>query len=99
VAPALFEQVLFDTPTHVVGISRQRTYTGLVRKAVQVRDRACQYPGCDAPLDDCEIDHKTPAAHGGQTSQTNGRPYCGPHNRARNQPGYREPDEGEPPSP
>ena len=47
--PALFEQVLFDTPTHVVGISSQRTYRGLVRKAIEARDRGCQYPGCDAP--------------------------------------------------
>jgi len=81
--PALFERVLFDTPTHVVGVSSQRTYRGLLRKAIEARDRGCQHPGCDVALDGCQIDHRIPAAAGGPTSHDNGRCYCGHHNRAR----------------
>lgn len=88
---ALFEHVLFDQPRHVIGISTQRTYRGLLRKAIEVRDRGCQYPGCDTPLDHCQIDHTTPHAAGGPTTQDNGRCYCGPHNRARNHPTWTEP--------
>ena len=93
--PAIFEQVLFDTPVHVLGVSSQRTYRGLLRKAIEARDRGCRFPGCDAPIDDCEIDHRVPAAAGGQTSQENGRVYCGPHNRARNH----LPNDDKPPPP
>ncbi|HET7722534.1 MAG TPA: DUF222 domain-containing protein [Acidimicrobiales bacterium] len=99
VDPALFEKVLFETPVKVIGVSRQRTYRDLLRKAILVRDRGCQHPGCDAPIDDCEIDHKIPASQGGPTSDTNGRAWCGPHNRARNHPDYVEPDGGDEPPP
>jgi hypothetical protein len=91
VEPARFEQVLFDTPTHVVGVSSQRTYRGLLRTAIEARDRGCQFPGCDAPIDDCQIDHIIPAAAGGPTSQDNGRCYCGPHNRARHRLQHKQP--------
>jgi 5-methylcytosine-specific restriction protein A len=99
VEPALFEHVLFESPIKVIGVSKQRTYRDLLRKAILARDRGCQHPGCDAPIDQCEIDHKLPATQGGPTTQTNGRAWCGPHNRARNQPGYHEPDDGDEPPP
>jgi hypothetical protein len=95
VEPALFEHVLFETPVKVIGVSRQRTYRDLLRKAILVRDRGCQHPGCDAPIDDCQIDHKIPASKGGPTTDANGRAYCPTHNYARNAPGYREPDDGD----
>lgn len=79
------EQVLFDGPRHVVSVSRQRNFEGLVRKAVQVRDRGCQHPACHEPIDACQVDHIIPAAAGGPTSQDNGRLLCGHHNRLRHQ--------------
>lgn len=76
------EVVLFDGPSTVISVSHRRTFTGALRRAVQVRDRHCQHTsGCDVPADDCDIDHVVPHAADGPTSQFNGRAECQPHNR------------------
>ena len=76
------EVVLFDGPSTVISVSHQRTFTGKLRRAVQVRDRHCQHKsGCDVPADDCDIDHVVPHAADGPTSQFNGKAECQPHNR------------------
>jgi hypothetical protein len=82
---AAIEQVLFDGPNTVVKVSKQRTFTGVVRKAVEVRDRGCQHPTCHEPIDRCQADHIIPWSAHGPTSQANGRLLCGHHNRLRNQ--------------
>jgi hypothetical protein len=79
---AELEVVLFDGPSTVVSVSHRRTFTGALRRAVQVRDRHCQHTsGCDVPADDCDIDHVVPHAADGPTSQFNGKAECHPHNR------------------
>jgi hypothetical protein len=79
---ALLEVVLFDGPATVVSVSHRRTFTGALRRAIQVRDRRCRHPsGCDVPADACDVDHVVPAAAGGPTSQFNGRVECSTHNR------------------
>ena len=79
---AMLETVLFDGPSTVVSVSRRRTFTGALRRAIEVRDRHCQHPsGCDVPADRCDVDHIVPAARGGPTSQANGRLQCATHNR------------------
>jgi hypothetical protein len=79
---AEIESVLFDGPSTVIAVSSRRTFTGAVRRAVQVRDRRCRHRSdCDIPADDCDIDHIIPAAKGGPTSQFNGRLECKVHNR------------------
>jgi hypothetical protein len=76
------EVVLFDGPSTVISVSHRRTFTGALRRAVQVRDRHCQHEsGCDVPADDCDIDHVVPHAANGPTSQFNGKVECHPHNR------------------
>jgi hypothetical protein len=76
------EVVLFDGPSTVISVSHRRTFTGVLRRAVQVRDRHCQHEsGCDVPADDCDIDHVVPHAADGPTSQFNGKAECQPHNR------------------
>ena len=76
------EVVLFDGPSTVISVSHQRTFTGALRRAVQVRDRRCQHTsGCDIPADNCDIDHIVPHAADGPTSQFNGKAECQPHNR------------------
>ena len=82
---AVVEQVLFDGPSTVVKVSKQRNFTGVVRKAVEVRDRGCQHPTCDEPIDRCQADHIIPWSAAGPTSQENGQLLCGHHNRLRNQ--------------
>jgi hypothetical protein len=76
------EVVLFDGPSTVVGVSRRRSFTGAVRRAIEVRDRHCQHPsGCDVPAEECDVDHVIPYVDGGLTDQFNGRLECSTHNR------------------
>lgn len=76
------ETVLFDGPSSVVSVSHRRTFTGALRRAIEVRDRRCQHPsGCDVPADGCDVDHIVPSARNGETSQFNGRLECPTHNR------------------
>jgi Domain of unknown function (DUF222) len=78
------ERVVFDSPDRIrnVGV-RRRIFTGATRRAVEVRDRECFHDLCDLPADECEIDHVQPWSAGGLTVESNGRPACGFHNRAR----------------
>lgn len=76
------EVVLFDGPSTVISVSHRRTFTGRLRRAVEVRDRHCQHKsGCDVPADQCDVDHVVPHAAAGPTSQFNGKLECHPHNR------------------
>lgn len=74
--------MLFDDASTVVSVSHRRTFTGALRRAIQVRDRRCQHPSeCDQPVDRCDVDHIVPASRGGPTSLANGRLLCSTHNR------------------
>jgi hypothetical protein len=76
------ETVLFDGPSSIVSVSHRRTFTGALRRAIEVRDRRCQHPsGCDVPAHRCDVDHIVPRARNGETSQFNGRLECPTHNR------------------
>ena len=78
---ALIETFLFDGPSTVIAKSHTRTFTGALRKAIQVRDRRCQHRSeCPAPAADSDVDHRRPYSEGGATSQFNGRVECIPHN-------------------
>ncbi len=76
------ETVLFDGPSTVISVSHRRSFTGALRRAVEVRDRTCQHTsGCDVTADQCDVDHIVPHSHDGPTSQFNGKLECHPHNR------------------
>lgn len=82
---AMLETVLFDGPSTVLSVSRRRSFTGAIRRAIEVRDRRCQHPsGCDEPASRCDVDHIQPFSEGGVTSQSNGRLLCSTHNRHSN---------------
>jgi hypothetical protein len=79
---AMLETVLFADHTTMLSVSRQRTFRGALRRAIQVRDQHCQHPsGCDIPADECDVDHIVPYADGGLTSQFDGDIGCNAHNR------------------
>ena len=79
---AMLETVLFADHTTMLSVSRQRTFRGAVRRAIEVRDQHCQHPsGCDVPADECDVDHIVPYADGGLTSQFDGDIGCNAHNR------------------
>lgn len=76
------ERLVFDGPDTVVTVSRQRTFTGALRRAIEVRDGRCTHPSvCDTPAEHCDGGHVIDAARGGPTSQANGGMECEPHNR------------------
>lgn len=76
------ETIIFDTAFHAVAASNQRSFTGALRRAIEVRDRHCQHPsGCDEPINRCDVDHIVARCRGGLTDQANGRLLCVYHNR------------------
>jgi hypothetical protein len=80
------ERVVFDSPSRVIDVGvRRRIFAGATRRAVEVTGQECFHQYCDRPAEDSEIDHIQPWAAGGPTTQENGRPACGRHNRGRQQ--------------
>lgn len=83
IGTAVMEVFLFDGPAVVISKSSRRTFTGALRRAVLVRDGRCRggRGTCPEPAEHCDVDHRTPAARGGPTTQFNGRALCPGHNR------------------
>ena len=82
---AYFERAIFRLGGRVEVSTRARLFTGGTRRALELRDRQCTHPYCNAPAEVCEGDHIDTFAAGGETTQENGRLLCGFHNRQRNQ--------------
>ena len=86
------EVVLFDGPATVLSVSKKRSFTGAVRRAIEVRDRTCQHPsGCDVPAAQCDVDHIVPWPITHRTDQFNGRLECPTHNRHPHRHDHAEP--------
>ena len=64
-------------------MSYKRSFTGALRRLIEVRDQFCYHRYCDIPSHKCQIDHIQPWINGGITGQDNGRVACGYHNRLR----------------
>jgi hypothetical protein len=89
------QTIVFDGPFKPIEASRRRAFSGVMRRAIEARDRHCQHPsGCDEPIDACDADHTIPWRVGGATSPGNGRLLCRFHNRI-NAPGARPPAQTE----
>lgn len=77
-----FRRVIQNAAGVTIDMSKDvRFFTGLARLGVQLTTTECYWPGCWVPTSRCQIDHRKPAARGGQTVQENGLPACGRHNR------------------
>jgi Domain of unknown function (DUF222)/HNH endonuclease len=59
----------------------RRLITGALRRALEVRDRGCAFPGCDRPPRWCHGHHIRSWAEGGATSLDNSVLLCGYHHR------------------
>lgn len=82
---AYFERVVFEPAARIEVSATARLFTGATRRAIELRDRECTHPFCDASAEACQVDHIIPSAANGPTTQENGRILCGFHNRMRNQ--------------
>lgn len=92
------ERVVFGPASRIIDLGRRsRLFRGGARRALDIRDRSCTFPGCDVPASACDADHVVEWSDGGETNPSNGRLLCGPHNRLR--PGRRpsQPQADDPP--
>lgn len=68
---------IFTAPGHdeLIGMeSSSRTYRGLLREFIKLRDQRCRTPFCESPVK--HIDHITPAVDGGKTTASNAQADC-----------------------
>ncbi len=79
---AEIERIIFEAPDRIISTSQRRTFTGALRRAIEIRDRRCtHHSGCRTVASRCDIDHIVPVPEGGITSYDNGRVLCSTHNR------------------
>lgn len=74
-------RVVVDAAGVVTDLGRARAFTGGARLAAQLSATHCPWPGCAVPASRCQIDHTHDHALGGETNPANGGPFCGRHNR------------------
>jgi len=81
-ADADIERIIFEAPDRIISASQRRTFTGALRRAIEIRDRRCtHHSGCRTVASRCDIDHIVAVPDGGITSYDNGRVLCSTHNR------------------
>jgi hypothetical protein len=84
--------VMFGGPGVALDVVRAtRLFTGSLRRALNLRDRGCAFPGCDRPPALCDAHHIVPWWQSHRTSLDNGVLLCRYHHRLV------EPDPGRPP--
>ena len=75
--------ITLDGNREVLNLGREsRTVTAAQRRAVTVRDRHCQHPGCRAPARWCDVHHLIEWEHGGTTDLDNLVLLCRRHHVA-----------------
>lgn len=73
---------VLDVNSRPLDISdEKRLFDGRLRRALELRDGGCTFPGCDRPVSWCEGHHIKPWASGGETSLANGVLVCRHHHR------------------
>lgn len=80
---------IFTAPGHdeLIGMeSTARTYRGLLREFIKLRDQRCRTPFCESPVK--HIDHIAPAAAGGRTTASNAGADCERCNYTKEIAGY-----------
>jgi len=86
------ERIVYDPPNRTIEASHRRTFTGAIRRIIEVRDRHCQHEsGCDVPASRCDVDHIVPYSETQWTCLCNGQLLCATHNRITKNHGPRRP--------
>jgi hypothetical protein len=77
---ATLRQGLLDAPYNTQSVPLDIGYSasipGAIRRAVQLRARHCEWPGCDKPPVYCDVHHVRHQADGGETSLSNCALLC-----------------------
>ena len=83
-------RVLFDAESLPVDVGRaRRLVDGGLRRALTVRDKHCQWPGCERPASWCDGHHLVHWADGGETSLENTVLLCKRHHRLVHEGGWK----------
>ncbi len=79
---ASVRRVVMAGASEPLDVGRQtRVISPALRRAVILRDRHCQVPGCNRPARWCDVHHIKHWADGGETSMTNTALLCRRHHR------------------
>jgi len=71
---------VLNSAGEVLDIGRKtRIWPIAIRRAIELRDRTCQFVGCDIPAQHCDIHHRRHWADGGPTSYEGGVLACRNH--------------------
>jgi hypothetical protein len=86
---ASFRALITDGPNIVLAYNRATPDIppGL-RRAVRLRDRVCQFHGCDRPWQWCDLHHLVPRHRGGPTTATNLTLVCRHHHNLIHEGGW-----------
>ncbi len=69
---ATIARVLLDAELAVIDVGRsQRVVPGATRRALNIRDKGCRWPGCDRPASWTQAHHIVHWVHGGRTDLRN----------------------------
>ena len=83
---AIISRVVLDADSVPIDVGRKhRVVSSALRRALNLRDRHCTYPGCDVPAGWCDAHHITHWAHGGKTEMSNLRLLCRPHHHGQHE--------------
>jgi hypothetical protein len=73
-------RILLGSDSMVIDVGRaKRTISGPARKALNVRDRGCTWPGCERPASWCDGHHLEHWAYGGTNEPDNLTLLCYRH--------------------
>jgi hypothetical protein len=66
----------FNSKPVILDVGYSDQIPGAIRRAVALRARHCEWPGCRSPLAHCDVHHLRHKSDGGQTSVTNCVALC-----------------------
>jgi len=83
-------RILLNQESLVIDVGRsRRVVDGGLRKALAVRDKHCQWPGCERPASWCDGHHIVHWIDGGETSLDNCALLCKRHHRMVHEGGWK----------
>jgi len=89
-APSFLRVLTHPETATVLSVGRDRYRVPAdLRRAVQLRDQTCRFPGCRRRAARCDVDHSRAWAGGGGTELGNLACLCRRHHRLKHEPGWR----------
>ena len=83
-------RILLDQESLVIDVGRsRRVVDGALRKALALRDKHCQWPGCERPASWCDGHHIVHWVDGGETNLDNCVLLCRRHHRMFHEGGWK----------